>query len=239
MSGLLRSQLGLGSHELVAIVGAGGKSTVLFMLGRELTADNGKVILTTTTKMARDQVTEPACWSVDPGLVEQALKPGNPVFVVVGTVPGKVTGPSPEEVDRLFTETSTDHLIVEADGARSMSVKAPAAHEPVIPSRSTVVVIVVGIDAVGRPLRDVAHRPERIEAITGLPAETIVTTADLARILLHPKGGLKQIPDTARVAVAISKVTPGTEATAVDLKSLLAGNARVDRVVTLPSARSL
>lgn len=237
MSRPLRSQLSLGNRELVAIVGAGGKSTVLFTLGRELGAANDRVILTTTTKMARGQVTEPACWSADSGVVDQALKPGEPLFVAVGTVPGKVTGPTPGAVDRLFTETSTDHLIVEADGARSMSVKAPAAHEPVIPSRSTLVVVVVGIDAVGQPLGKVAHRPERIEAITGLPQDKVIAVADVAEILLHPDGGLKLIPDAARVAIAISKVTPETETTAADLKRLLAGSRGVDRVVTLPGAR--
>ena len=238
MSRSLRSHLDLGERELVAIVGAGGKSTVLFTLGRELAADSRTVILTTTTKMAQDQVTEPACWSVDPRNVDRALNPGEPLFVAVGTVPGKVTGPTAEEVDRLYTETAADFVIVEADGARSMSIKAPADHEPVIPSRSTLVVIVVGIDAIGYPLCEVAHRPERIEAITGQSADTIVTVADVAAILLHPAGGLKQIPDTARVAIAITKVTPETEQTATDLQALLAGDPRLNRVVVLRTALS-
>lgn len=238
MSNSLRSQLDLGERELVAIVGAGGKSTVLFTLGRELAADSRKVILTTTTKMAQDQVTDPACWSVDPGDVDRALEPGEPLFVAVGTVPGKITGPSAEEVNRLFDETTADVVVVEADGARSMSIKAPADHEPVIPSRSTLVVVVVGIDAVGCPLSDVAHRPDRIEAITGQSADAIVTVADVAAILLHPEGGLKGIPDTARVAIAITKVTPKTRQAAAGLRAILAANPRLDHVVALPLAAS-
>ncbi len=238
MRGSLRSQLDLGERELVAIVGAGGKSTVLFTLGRELAADSRKVILTTTTKMAQDQVTEPACWSVDPGDADRALTPGEPLFVATGKVPGKVTGPTAEEVDRLYAETAADFVIVEADGARSMSIKAPADHEPVIPIRSTLVVIVVGIDAIGRPLREVAHRPERIEAITGQSADAVVTVADVAAILLHPEGGLRGIPDTARVAIAIAKVTPVTRRAAADLKNILAANPGVDHVVALPLTAS-
>lgn len=237
MSRSLRSQLDLRERELVAIVGAGGKSTVLFTLGRELAADSRTVVLTTTTKMAQDQVTEPACWSVDPGDVDRALNPGEPLFVAVGTVPGKVTGPTAGEVDRLYADTATDFVIVEADGARSMSMKAPADHEPVIPSQSTLVVVVVGIDAIGRPLGEVAHRPERIEAITGQSADSIVTVDDVAAILLHPEGGLKQIPDGARVAIAITKVTPETEQTAADLRALLTAHPSIDRVVAMPAAR--
>ena len=237
MSGSLREKLGLNGRELVAIVGAGGKSTVLFTLGRELAAVHRKVILTTTTKMAQDQVTEPACWSVDPDEVDRALSLGEPLFVAVGTVPGKVTGPSAEEVDRLFDETTADHVIVEADGARSMSVKAPADHEPVVPGRSTLVVVVVGIDAIGHPLREVAHRPERIEANTGQSEDAIVTVADVAAILLHPEGGLKQIPDGARVAIAITKITPATKQAATDLQARLTTHPSIDRVVALPSDR--
>jgi len=233
MSRSLRSRLDLGERELVAIVGAGGKSTVLFTLGREIAADGRTVILTTTTKMAQDQVTAPACWSVDPGDVDRALNPGEPLFVAAGTVPGKVTGPTAEEVDRLYAETAADFVIVEADGARSMSVKAPADHEPVIPSQSTLVVIVIGIDAIGRPLREVAHRPERIAAITGQSADAMVTVDNVATILLHPEGGLKQIPDTARVAIAITKVTPEKVQTATDLQSTLATHPRIATVLTL------
>jgi len=232
----LCSQLAVGDHELIAIVGAGGKSTILFSLGRELAENCARVILTTTTKMATSQVTDPACWSDDPVEVDRALESGRTLFVAVGTIPGKVTGPSPEAVDRLFTDTSADYVIVEADGARSMSVKAPAEHEPVIPSRSTLVVIVVGIDAVGRTLRSVAHRPERIEAITGLAQDTVVTVADLAAVLLHPEGGLKHIPENARVALAITKVTPEAQRGATELASRLASHPSVERVVTVPLA---
>ena len=35
MTAPLREQLGISEHELISIVGAGGKSTVLFALGRE------------------------------------------------------------------------------------------------------------------------------------------------------------------------------------------------------------
>jgi molybdenum cofactor cytidylyltransferase len=236
MDALLRTRLALGERELISIVGAGGKSTILFTLGRELAGCGARVILTTTTKMARSQVTEPSCWSDDPVSVDQALESGRPLFVAVGTVPGKVTGPTPEAVDRLFAETKADYVVVEADGARSMSVKAPAQHEPVIPKRSTLVVVVVGIDAVGRPLSEVAHRPDRIEAITGLPAGTVLTVADLARILLHPRGGLKQVPDASRIAVAITKITPESGTDAADLRALLVGSPRVGHVVMVTSA---
>jgi molybdenum cofactor cytidylyltransferase len=232
----LQEQLGIGARELISIVGAGGKSKILFALGTELAAGGGRVILTTTTKMARDQVIEPTCWSDDPTAVDSAFREDLPLFVAKDPIPGKVTGPSPEAVDRLFSQTSVDYILVEADGARSMSIKAPAAHEPMIPSRSTVVIVVAGIDAVGRCVIDVAHRPDRIGALTGLSPDSILTVADLATILLHPDGGLAHIPEGARTAVAITRVTPETKPSADQLERLLADHPRVAHVMVLPLA---
>jgi probable selenium-dependent hydroxylase accessory protein YqeC len=184
--------------------------------------------------MAGDQVTEPVCWSDGPTTVERHLDAGSPLFVVLGTEPGKVTGPTPEGCDRLFLETTTDYVVVEADGARSMSVKAPAEHEPAIPGRSTLVVVVAAIDAVGRPVGAVAHRPERVAALAEIDRDDVLTVPDLASILMHPEGGLKGIPRDARVAVIITRV--GTEAAgpAAELVDLLVAHRRIDCVVALP-----
>lgn len=233
MTAPLCAQLGIGDHELISIVGAGGKSTILFSLGSELAEAGCRVILTTTTKMARDQVTKPACWSADPVAVERCLAAGSPLFVALDTVPGKVTGPGPEGVDRLFAETATDHVLVEADGARSMSVKAPAEHEPVIPETSTLVIVVAAIDAVGRRIREVAHRPERVAALAGVGESDVLTAPNLASILLHPEGGLKGIPESARVAVVVTRVTADTEQPAAELAGLLLTHPRINRAVAL------
>jgi len=235
MKAPLREPLGVGERELISIVGAGGKSTVLFLLGGELAEAGYQVILTTTTKMARDQVTEPACWSDDPVAVERHLVSGSPLFVARGLVPGKVTGPTPEGVDRLFAETKTDHVLVEADGARSMSVKAPAEDEPVIPATSTLVIVVAAIDAVGRPIREVAHRPERVAAIARARPTDRLTIDHVARVLLDPNGGLKGIPEAARVAMAITQADTATRDAAEQLATFLRAHPDIDRVVTLPT----
>lgn len=229
-------RIGIGDRELVSIVGAGGKSTILFLLGRDLAASSGRVILTTTTKMAADQATEPICWSADPADVDLALEPGRPLFVVTGEIPGKVAGPSAKSVDRLFQETTADHVIVEADGARSMSIKAPADHEPVIPSHTTTVVVVVGIDAIGRPISDVAFRPDLVAKIAGIGEGELLTCDHAAAVLLHPDGGLKSIPRRARVVMALTKVTPDSDQTAERLAGILEQDPRVDRAITLSAA---
>ncbi len=233
MSVSLADRIGIAERELISIVGAGGKSTILFALGRDLSAPSLRIILTTTTMMAADQITEPTCWSDDPIEVEKVLEPGVPLFVVTAEVPGKATGPTPDAVSRLFLDTNADFVIVEADGARSMSIKAPADHEPVIPRLSTMVIVVSAIDAIGRPISEVAHRPDLVANLAGVHVDDPLTITDAARVLLHGDGGLKDIPGPTRVVMAITKVTPATEAAADELATILAEHPRIDRVVAL------
>jgi molybdenum cofactor cytidylyltransferase len=232
MTSPLHERLGLGPHELVALVGAGGKSTILATLARELS--DLRVIVTTTTRMAQDQVTEPTCWSDDPAVVDAALEPGSPLFVATGRIPDKVIGLPPAAVDDLFRKTRADHVLVEADGARGMAIKAPADHEPVIPSASTTVIIVVSIDAVGRPIAEVAHRHMLVAQLIGTHPDHLLTVEGVATVLLHPDGGLKGVPRATRVVMATTMVTPATRDAADALAALLTSDPRIERVITLP-----
>ncbi len=228
----LHGRLGLGPHELVALVGAGGKSTILATLARELSVL--RVIVTTTTKMAPDQVTQPTCWSDDPAVVDAALHPGSPLFVASVLTPDKVIGLSASAADRLFMETRADHVLVEADGARRMAFKAPAAHEPVIPSASTTVIVVASIAALGHPIAEVAHRPMLVAQLIGTHPDQLLTVEGAATVLLHPEGGMKGLPMGARVVMATTMVTPATRDDADTLGAFLASDPRVERVVMLP-----
>ncbi len=203
----LRDLLALRDRELISLVGGGGKSTTLFALGYELAAAGARVILTTTTKMGREQADSAAtvCWSADAECATAALDQGGPVMLVTDGDGHKVTGPPPELVDDLYLTAAVDYVIVEADGSRGMPLKAPAAHEPVIPAQSTIVVIMMGIDAVGSPLENVVHRVGVARRFTGLSEDHRMTEADCVDVLLHPEGALRSCPPGSRVIVAIAK----------------------------------
>lgn len=188
--------LGIGDRELVAFTGAGGKTTLLLGLGKELTSTDKKVVLGTTTRMGTDQIPS---WAVvrSPDAVGSVI-----TFVVESTDGPKIMGSSPELFDKIY-ETA-DYVLVEADGARRRHIKAPAPHEPVIPSRTTIVVVVAGLGALGRPIWEVAHRPERVSEILGTGAAVTVTPEMMATLITSPQGGLARVPDRARVVVAMT-----------------------------------
>ena len=231
----LAERFDLGDHELVAFVGAGGKSTLLLRLGAELAHTGRRVILTTTTKLGLDQVTGTVCYSSDPIEVEACFASPGPVFVVGSEDGRKVTGPSLADVDRLFAESTADYILVEADGARGRSIKAPDAHEPVIPAAATLVVLVASLNAIGLPLAEAAHRPELVSDLSGLNLTAPVGPEHVAALLAHPQGGLKGVPDQARVVVALTGGKPGGREEAVGLiRRRLARVPRISEVTLIP-----
>jgi molybdenum cofactor cytidylyltransferase len=198
------------SGELVAIVGGGGKSSLMFELAERLP---GRGVMTTTTRIFSEQMScatefctlADTDWRARLDAFESAL-------LVVGRVEGeRATGVAPELPAELLAHPRVTWVVVEADGSRMLPVKAPGPHEPVIPNGTTLLVPVVGIDALSKPIAEIAHRPERVCAITGLAPEERLTPAALARLITAPEGGLKNAASAGRAAVLINKVESATE----------------------------
>jgi molybdenum cofactor cytidylyltransferase len=230
----LASDLALTDRELIAITGAGGKSTLLLHLARELAAGGKRVLVTTTTKMGPAQMAGlPAvCETVDHDRIERALDEHGLVGLVTGRDDRKVTGPPPQVLDELYRTAVVDYVLVEADGARGRSLKAPGEHEPVVPSTATLVVVLMGVDAVGGRVGEVAHRPQQAAALTGRTLDERLTIEDCVQVLTHSRGGLQGVPPAARVVVTLTKTeTPEREAIAAGLTRSLLDHPRISRVI--------
>ena len=76
-----------------------------------------------------------------------------------------------------------DYVLVEADGAKMLPLKAHAEYEPVIPECTSFVVCVVGIDGVGLPVSETCHRPNRFAELAGISQERQVTPEAVAAVL--------------------------------------------------------
>ncbi|MHB8928356.1 MAG: selenium cofactor biosynthesis protein YqeC [Bacillota bacterium] len=143
----------------------------------------------------------------------------------------KFAGVPPEWVDELTRCFPEMIILVEADGSARKPLKAPTAHEPVIPASATVVVAVAGVDALGVPLdADHVHRPERLSQLTGHAPRTPVTSDLIAAALWHEQGGGKGRPPGAVLVPVINKVDGPSQldsAREVAAKFLNLGAARV------------
>lgn len=186
---------------MVAVVGAGGKTSLVYALAREVAALGGRAIVTGTARFtpAPHGWQMPSLVEARPGaaasVVAQAAGEGG-VIVVLGVEPqpaGRLAPIASEDVAPLAAVEGVDAVLVEADGSRARAFKAPAEHEPVIPDAATHIVAVVGASVLGQPLDGAhVHRPERVRAIVpGLPPGAMCDAALVARVLAHEEGGRK------------------------------------------------
>ncbi len=192
------------SPGITAIVGSGGKTSTLYRLAEEL-VDRGQVICTTTT-----HIFPPAHMPLALNREELVSALARYPCVCTGSPAegGKLTAPalSMDELSALAR-----YVLVEADGARGLPLKAHLPHEPVIPAQAGRTILVVGLTGLGQPVRTAAHRYERFCALSGLTPEDAVTPRTLARVLLREGLGdmvfLNQAEEAAalRDAAAIAK----------------------------------
>jgi probable selenium-dependent hydroxylase accessory protein YqeC len=209
----LADALGMTADEVVALVGGGGKSTAMFRLAREMVEKGGRAITTTTTRIfgaqiALSPVHVPAAEATRERVADALSAHGQ--VLIIGTTDresGKAEGVSPALFTQLRAWFPDACLLNEADGSRMRPFKAPAAHEPVIPVETTLVVPVVGADVFDKTLDDDhVHRAELISALSGALLGVPITPEIVARVLAHPDGGRKGVPAGARVIVVINKV---------------------------------
>ncbi|MGZ3675701.1 MAG: selenium cofactor biosynthesis protein YqeC, partial [Ktedonobacterales bacterium] len=210
-----------------AFVGAGGKTTAIFQLARQMAAP---VIVTATTHMG--------AWQIP--LADQHIIAHSPTDLAALEPRGVtlVTGPLgeddrtqavSEEVLLWLRDMSVARhipLLIEADGARQKPLKAPAPHEPAIPAFVDLVVAVAGLSALGKPLEeDVVQRAEVFAGISGLSSGERIGAEALTRLLISSRGGCKNIPENARGVVLLNQAdTPDLQAQARGMApGLLAG----------------
>ena len=164
---------------MTAIIGGGGKSTLLHALADEL-SKHARVIVATSTKMYVPDWC-PVLLSAELGDVESAL--ATSPLVCVGSIhepTGKLDAPRVAFSDLTGI---ADYVLVEADGAKKLPLKAHAEHEPVIPACANRVVYVVGIDGVGAPISQTCHRPELYAQLASASVDETVTPEMVATVL--------------------------------------------------------
>ncbi len=225
-------------HDVVAFVGGGGKTTAMFRLADELVAQGKRGVMTTTTRLGGWQVKAsggaPLRYDSSPDFlmrVRDTLQAHSSILIVGEEIEDdRVAGVPPEFIDELAALGVADGVIYEADGARLLPFKAPAPHEPVVASSTTLLVLTIGITALGTPLDDAhVHRAEIAARLAGVRVGNIVTPLIVSRVLAHPKGGLKNKPYGARTIVLVNQVDAQVDA-ARALAHLLLGYDEIDAV---------
>lgn len=213
------------SSACIAFVGAGGKTTALFQLARQLPSP---IIITATSHLGTWQFAQADHHIIteSPAQVEQLEHGLHGVILVTGALDGDRSKPVHEELLNWLFEFCGYHdisLLIEADGSRQKPLKAWAEDEPPIPGFVRQVVQVVGLTGLGKFLNEEnVHRPEIFATLSGLNVGDTITSNALQLVLTGASGGLKNIPAAAGRVVLLNQAdTDELQAIAHGLAQLL------------------
>ena len=164
--------------KVIAVVGAGGKTTLIRRLAQKYRTEGRRVFVTTTTHMMAERGT-----LLDPAADEVAGELEREGYCMAGSsVPGtEKIGPLSEAAYRAGCEAA-DLILVEADGSAHHLLKYPADYEPVIPENTEEIIVVMGADAAGMKVRDAVHRYELACEYLGLSPDDAVTDDMILRL---------------------------------------------------------
>jgi probable selenium-dependent hydroxylase accessory protein YqeC len=186
---------------LTALIGGGGKTSLLYFLAEEL-RERGTVICCTTTKIwppehlplySGDSLPE----------IRAALKAHRVICLGTPNEQGKLIAPATPMAALIGL---ADYVLVEADGAAGRGAKAHAAHEPVLPPERQQTILVLGASVFGQPIHAAAHRPELYARLAGVAEETLLTPEIAARVIqrenLQDRVFINQVETEDREAAA-------------------------------------
>ena len=163
--------------KVIAVVGSGGKTTYIKHKAQENVATGNNVFVTTTTHM---YVEEDTALTNEVDLLIQELESKG--YLMTGVRDGGKIKELPKEIyDRVCNHA--DIVLVEADGSKHLPIKFPAEHEPVIPENVDEIVVVCGLQAIGKPLAEVSHRAELVKKCLRATDDTIINAAHIQKLL--------------------------------------------------------
>ncbi len=201
----LLDALGLNKEDgprVVSLVGAGGKTTVILRFRGECLEEGISHVVTTTTHMQFERSGDFLSEASLERVMEMAGQ-FRTVWLGEPVSEGKMKGFPVDFLEQVYAKGLW--LLVEADGAKRLPVKAPAEHEPVVVPFSTDVLAVYGLDAVGRPIGEACFRVDKVMALLGKTAVDRLTAVDIVRLAASAAGGRKQVTDGMRYGVILNK----------------------------------
>ena len=195
--------------DVVAFVGAGGKTATLIGLGHELAEAGLRVLAMTTTHISVDQLDlMPYATTLANGTkhLSMALGENRFVFLYGDIRSSQVYGPPSDCIPRLLDSVDSDVILIEADDSHGLSLKAPAPHEPLIPPEATLVIPMAGLSVLGKPL-DEAHvyNPQAIEERYGFGLGNRIKSPWVAQVIRDEELGMRGVPEKARVTAFLNQ----------------------------------
>lgn len=195
--------------EVVSLIGAGGKTSLLVGLGYELAEAGWRVLATTTLSMSAHQLElMPRAMPLSAGAdaISDALTHDKFVYLYGTIERGIVKGLHPDDIPALLDALDSDVLLVEADSADAKPLKAPLTGEPVIPSETTLILQVASLAALSATMdeRGVYNARAMIDRY-GFAEGTRIKSPWVALVLRDEQLGLQGVPPEPRLVTFLNQ----------------------------------
>lgn len=228
-------------EKVIGVIGAGGKTTFVFRLGNELAASGENVLITTTTHMRcpgeqdvdklifldnlfeieeiqksrnqdRGKIAGSELLSKLPGSMFSSDSNPHRFFLAEKKIEnGKVRGVNKGIVNHLKSIDAFRAVIVEADGAARKPIKSYERYEPVLPSSTDLVVVVVGIDALYAEFNEEnVHRFKLAAGVVSAEPGRSLELEDFVKLVEQGAGKAREQAPGARIIAFINKVDSST-----------------------------
>lgn len=174
--------------DVVSIVGAGGKTTLLNYLSNKYRSNNS-VLMTTTTKIFTPLNYDYLYHDINfLDTLSHPVKKG--LYVVAPKYKDKLSSLPMADLERLIKYF--DYTFIEADGSKMKPLKGWNEGEPVICAETTVTIGVIDLTHIGRVIdREFIHRVELFCKLIGKMEGDILSVDDYIKIILKKDGIFK------------------------------------------------
>lgn len=188
----LSNAIGLKEKDILSIVGAGGKTSLMFQIAQDTREDN-KVLVTTTTKIYlphKDGVDFIGIGENEFFKYVKTKKKGIHVYGMEVDADNKMVGINEGHLDAVGTHF--DYVLIEADGAKEKEIKGWRENEPVIYRGTTKTIGILSIQALGKHIwENNVHRSKEFCKISNGQEGEIITLEHLFNMIVHPQGLFK------------------------------------------------
>lgn len=188
---LIYELLELKEKDIVSIVGAGGKTTLMFQLANEL--KNHKVLVTTTTKIYKpkeEEIKHLALRKDGYEYLQATYENGIYVYGNYVNNENKLVGLDLEELN--YLKDSFKYILIESDGSKNKSLKAWNEYEPVIYQNTNKTIGVLSLNAFGMTINDEnIHRLKEFIYLTNSKLNEKVSFDILISIIFGENGLFK------------------------------------------------
>ncbi len=182
----------LNKGQIVSIVGAGGKTTLMFTMAKELRKGN-KVLVTTTTKIYVPPINDFQFMFFEGdniNLFNNSVDKGIYVYGNFINSEDKIIGTCDNELQKLLPHY--DYIFIEADGSKRKPIKGWNHNEPVISKYTDITIGVITIEVLGMMINESnIHRIEEFMALTGTKEDQKITEKHIISLIFNPKGLFK------------------------------------------------